>query len=261
MQLFYDFETSGRDFLGQILTYAFILTDDKYNKVDQFTGKIKLSRIQLPDPEAIMITKLDIEDLEKNGDDEWIAAEKLYQFLNKITQKYPQVTLAGFNSNRFDLTFLRNTLIKYGINPYFGGALKNKDILHFAKHTAFTHEDTFLWTESLDREDKPYFSFRLEDLAIAYEQLTAPQSHDALEDVELTINVVKAIEAKHNVSFVEFRPFDLTGLKDSQTTHAVFKERVGGTHEADPKHWQYHVWMKLLGNRKQLVGFVVLVVG
>ena len=81
MYIFYDFETSSRDLLGQILSYAFIVTDSQFTPIQELIGTIKLNRTQLPAIEAILVNKLDISTLQNEGDPEPVAAKKIFQFL------------------------------------------------------------------------------------------------------------------------------------------------------------------------------------
>ena len=124
MFLFYDFETSSREFLGQIISYAFVLTDTNYEPLDSLTGKIKLNRTQCPEVKAILTNKINVLDLQKTGTPEYEAAQNIFNFFSNLIKTYNQITLIGFNSNNFDLSFLRNILVRYGFNPYFNGKLK-----------------------------------------------------------------------------------------------------------------------------------------
>lgn len=46
--IFYDLETTDREFVGQILNYSFILVDEQLNVVRELNGDIRISRLQLP---------------------------------------------------------------------------------------------------------------------------------------------------------------------------------------------------------------------
>ena len=166
--IFYDFETSSRELLGQIMSYSFIVTDADYNPIEECNGTIKLNRTQFPELEAILVNKINVDTLQQTGDTEAQAAHKIWAFLNSYTQKQA-VNLVGFNSNTFDLGFLRNLFIRYGLNPYFMGKLQNKDVLHYAQYVAFKHPEEFCWTRVENAEGNSYYSFRLEDLSQSYQ--------------------------------------------------------------------------------------------
>ena len=99
INIFYDFETSSREILGQILSYSFIMTDETYDIKNELSGTIKLNRTQLPEVGAILTNKLSISELQKTGDPEYIAAHKIHQFINQYVNDHNQVNLIGFNSN------------------------------------------------------------------------------------------------------------------------------------------------------------------
>ena len=204
MLIFYDFETSSRDLLGQILTYSFIITDQNYKIIEECNGKIKIKRFELPQLEALLTNKIKISSHQKESDTEPIAAKKIFDFLSKIISTYPNCTLIGFNSNQFDLNFLRNCLIRNGLNPYFKN-LKNKDILHFVQKIAFENPDSFQW--QLQKSNiHQYYSFKLEDICKAHHILGSKQTHDAREDVILCIKLCEYIKKKFNQSLSEFSP-------------------------------------------------------
>ena len=98
--------------------------------------------------------------------------------------------LVGFNSARFDFKHLEKLLLKHGLSPTFYGKISSLDIYQFSRHCAIHHSDTFPFTrkKQLDTES---FSFRLEDLATAFDCLDTPQTHDAKDDVLLTIELKK----------------------------------------------------------------------
>lgn len=213
MYIFYDFETSSRELLGQIMSYAFIVTDLNYNPVDECCGTIKLNPTQIPEPDAILTNKINVLEHQKTATPEPKAADVIYKFLNSWCLKSPFCALVGFNSNSFDLQFLRNLLIRHGINPYFKGQLKNRDILHFAKYIAIQNSDTFKWREGFsDQTQTSYWQFKLESLATDYGILTDTQSHDAREDVELTIKLVQKLESLYPQRLIDFNGFSIQDM-------------------------------------------------
>lgn len=225
MYIFYDFETSSRDLIGQIISYAFVLTNEQFQPIENLTGKIKLNRTQCPEVDALLVNKIQVSELQEAGLTEYQASKDVFNFLNKAISKYGQCHLVGFNSNQFDIGFLRTLLIRYGINPYFEGKLKNLDIMHFAQHLAFYYPDKFPWVQS-QSEKNSYYSFRLEDLTSAAGLLNEAQSHDALEDVLLTIKLLQYFEETFSVRFADFEPFRLPDLSASQEQWQLVKIRA-----------------------------------
>ena len=106
MIIFYDFETSSRDLLGQILSYSFIVVNEGFEIIDACEGLVKLNPMQLPDPDAIWVNQLSIDDLQSQGASEQATAQRIYVFLDKYVTRFGQVLLSGFNSNAFDFSFL-----------------------------------------------------------------------------------------------------------------------------------------------------------
>jgi len=206
MFIFYDTETSSKEVIGQILSYSFILTKADLSIQSELNGTIQLNRTQLPDVDAIWVNQINIEDLQATGDPEYRAAEKIYTFLNHVIERYGSATLVGFNSNQFDLQFIRNLMIRYGYNPYFFGKIKNLDVLHFAKHLAVLHQGEFPLEAQLSETGESYYSFKLETLARVFGILDAPQTHEARADVVLTMALVKALEARYHHRLIAFQP-------------------------------------------------------
>ncbi len=224
MYIFYDFETSSRDLVGQILGYSFIVTDAQLKVKDELTGWVKLSRTQCPEIDAILINQIDLRVLQDKGESEVEAADRIYWFLDKYADKKPLLT--GFNSNSFDLGFLRNLLIRNGRNPYFFGKIKNRDVLHWMRHLAFAQPDVFPWQIGSNEAGYQYYSFKLEAMATAFGCLDMPQSHDAREDVLLTIAVIQAAEKKMKVKFGDYLPSSFDGEPLQNATFEMDRQKV-----------------------------------
>jgi len=251
MFIFYDFETSSRDLVGQILSYAFVVTDQQLTPIDSFTGLIKLNRTQFPEVQAILTNKINITQLQQTGLPEHQAAHNIFNFLNSLVAQYKQCTLVGFNSNQFDLSFLRNLLIRYGFNPYFKGKINNLDILHWTQYLAFQHPQSFPWVQQ-QSEKSSYYSFRLEDLTQATNILTEQQSHNALEDVLLTIDLVKYFQHTFNESLNNFTSFYLPN--DLTTTIPITqKQRHFAALDTTPEKYIQSTYLPLSINPKNLL--------
>ncbi len=250
MYIFYDFETSSKELLGQILTYSFILLDNGFIPRKELQGQIRLNRIQLPDIDAIATNKINVQDLQQNGESEVEAAKKIVRFLNNAVAHADVCFLVGFNSNAFDLQFLRNLLIRYGINPYFEGKLMNLDVLHYVKHLAFEFPERFKWHLALNKDKLPYYSFSLENCALSYELLHAAQSHDARADVLLTLDLVKTLQSQFHFPFSTFRPTQFPTEK-----HRVIKQKVSDipSFGESPKKFVYRYWLILAASHKDLL--------
>lgn len=236
MFIFYDFETSSKEPFGQILNYYFVLTDSSWHFYQELEGFVQLNPIQLPDVDAILTTKIDLAWLQSNGEFEVVAAQRIYAFLTAILAQYDTVTLVGFNSNAFDLNFLRGLLLRYGYNPYL--KFKNKDALHFLYHVAFSYSDAFPWVKKVNQENS-YYSFSLEEMAKAFGVLQASQSHTAKEDVLVLISLIQYIEHFFKVSFSAFTPFQI--CDEENLIRRLGRQKC----RSDEFKWQYRSWAAL----------------
>ncbi|MGE4170635.1 MAG: hypothetical protein AB7F28_07960 [Candidatus Margulisiibacteriota bacterium] len=252
MYIFYDFETSSRELLGQILSYAFIVTDRDFNPVDECCGTIRLNRTQLPDIEAIVVNQLNLENLQQTGIPEWEAAEQIFNFLNDQLNRTPICNLVGFNSNQFDLNFLRNLLIRYGLNPYFRGKLHNVDLLHFSQALAFEYPDRFPWHTVTKDDGNRYFGFTLEALATQFKLLDQAQTHDARDDVLLCIELVKTLEKTFGTTLADFRPMKLPVNTFLQDNLELGKQKVRDFPQNGqaPLPFVYRYWLKIISTSK-----------
>lgn len=206
--IFYDFETSSKSVLGQILSYSFIATTSHLEPIEECNGLIQLNRLQLPEVGAILTNRLQLKTVQENGSSEYESAKHIHRFLTTFIFQHGSATLVGFNSNRFDLSWLRTLFTRYGLDPYFKGKLKNLDILHFTQYLAFQHPEEFPWVQ--DRGDRgPFYSFTLENTASSFGLLTEAQSHDAREDVLLTIALTHSLSSTFHTSLSAFEPFSI----------------------------------------------------
>jgi len=236
MFIFYDFETSSKDPLGQILNYYFVLTDASWNKYQELEGWIQLNSIQLPDIDAILATKLNIDWINQQGQTESDAAKDIYNFLTNILKKYPDTTLVGFNSNNFDLNFLRGLLLRYGYNPYL--KFKNKDVLHFLQYLAFYNEHSFPWIKKTENLSS-YYSFKLEEMTMIFGVLKDKQTHTAKEDVLLLITFVQMLEHHFKLKLSQFNPFY------TKTQDGICRAFGQQRYKSDEEKWAYKKWGSL----------------
>jgi len=204
MLIFYDFETSQKDFLGQILSYYFVLVDEHYQPIKECAGLIQPNRLELPACGAILVNQLSIQRCLTEGQRECDAAITIHQFLQLCTQDHGHVPLVGFNSARFDFKHVEKLLLKHGLSPTFYGKITSLDIYQYSKYCALTEPDKFPFIKH-KKSDTDRYSFRLEDLAKAFNCLDTPQTHDAKDDVLLTLSLTQALEASFSTSLQQFR--------------------------------------------------------
>jgi exonuclease I len=130
--VYYDLETSDKHAVGQILNYCFILVDDQLSLLDELSGLVRISRLQLPDPGAILANRTDVLAHQKRAHEcEAEALGRIRCFIERCAQRASgNVALVGYNSSRFDLGYLRTSFIRNGQDPFFGGKTLARDLLH-----------------------------------------------------------------------------------------------------------------------------------
>lgn len=214
VSIFYDFETTDALFLGQILNYSFIAVDDRWNIISELSGLIKISRLQLPAPRAILTNKVDVlRHQEEASDSELVAARKIVNFLQTIhSDSDGQAKLIGFNSSKFDLQYLRTTLTRNGINPYLGDSKSNKklanaDLLVVARKLV-TVDPKFAKITITSTPEGPKRKLTLENLTKAFGIIEGPQTHYSRDDVLLTIKLAKYISESFGIDVRSYSPYE-----------------------------------------------------
>lgn len=204
--IFYDLETTDLNSVGQILNYAFIEIDESWNIRSCFRGTIKLSRLQLPNPGAICATQTDVIAHNKSADlPECEAMAKIQKYISDIVE-WEDTRLVGYNSNRFDLPYLRTGMIRNGLNPYFGGSVKYGDLMLVIKRLCC---DNPQFVEKLEKKDNGKPSLKLESVARAFGLLKEEQKHESLSDVLLTIEVAKYIHTNYGIDVREYSSYEV----------------------------------------------------
>jgi len=192
--IFWDLETSDINPIGQILNFAFVLVDEDFEIIDQFTGTIKISRLQLPQPGAILANRIDVLEHQETSiyQTEKEAMQAIKDWIDaRIEREREPVAMIGHNTSKFDLAFLRTSMIRNGVYPYF-----NKRCLYYAD-TRFLSYYVASKNEEfrrivIDGNDRP---FKLEKLCKKFGILgqDEKQDHESLSDVILTIKLSKYI--------------------------------------------------------------------
>ncbi|MDO8336464.1 MAG: exodeoxyribonuclease I [Candidatus Saccharibacteria bacterium] len=188
---FYDLETSGLSSRYQrIMQFAGQRTDMALNPIGEPVDiLVRVSEDILPDPQAILITGTTPQKTIEEGIGE---SEFCKMLINDI---FTAGTIAvGFNSVRFDDEFVRHTLWRNFHDPYqwaWADQRSRWDILDVVRMTRALRPDGIQWP--VDDDGAP--TNRLELLSQA-NNLTHLHAHDALSDVEATIQVAKLIKQK-----------------------------------------------------------------
>ncbi len=186
----YDLETTGRDpARDRILQFAGLRTDLDLNPVDEPINLLcRPPADALPDPEAIALTGISIDQCAAEGLCEFNFANRI---LDAVSQ--PGSCVVGFNSLRFDDEFLRHLFYRNLHDPYareWQNGCSRWDIIDTVRLTRALRPSGIVWPE---QDGKPVN--RLEQLT-AVNGLAHDAAHDALSDVTATIAVANLIKVQ-----------------------------------------------------------------
>jgi len=210
--IFFDLETTDLNTIGQILNYSFVEVDGNWNIKSKLSGKIKISRLQLPDPFSIIHTKTDI--IEHNDtatDSEPVAMAKIQKYISGIVE-WKETRLIGFNSNKFDIPFLRTSMIRNGINPYFNRSLKYGDVTHVLKRLLCDNKD---FASKLQKYESGKHKLTLESTtqALGILDKDKSQEHESMFDVMLTINLARHLHENYGLDVRSYNSYEVDSRK------------------------------------------------
>lgn len=193
---FYDLETSGFDARrARIMQFAGQRTDMNLKPIGEPVNVlIKLTPDVLPDPDAVLITKITPQQTLADGVTE---AEFLRIFYEQVVTA--DTIFLGFNSIRFDDEFMRFLHYRNFYDPYewqWANGCSRWDVLDLVRMTRALRPEGIEWPFAPD--GKP--TNRLEFLT-SVNKLDHSQAHDALSDVYATIAVAKLIHDKQGDLF------------------------------------------------------------
>lgn len=182
--LWYDYETFGKNTkIDRISQFAGIRTDENFNIINKIEYFCKLANDYIPNYEACLITNISPQRANKDGISEEKLANEIYKEFNK-----EGTVSTGYNSLKFDDEVTRNLFYRTLRDPYTREWKNNCNRWDFMKVIlGFYLEDR----EKLNWpiiDGKP--SFKLEKLT-EENGIKHANAHDALSDVEATINLAK----------------------------------------------------------------------
>jgi hypothetical protein len=221
--IYYDLETTDKNTIGQIINYSFMLVNSELEVIDELSGLVKISRLQIPDPGAILANRTDVLEHQVNAeDDEPAAMRRIADFLGRSIAKVAgAVALIGFNSSRFDLGYLRTSLIRNGINPYFGGKIIPRDLLHVTQK-AYLVCPEFRELVRKHREGEAKLSLSLQTVSHALGLLDGVQAHESREDVLLTIRLSRWLRDSCGLDVAVFEAYEGAKLHSTAKSGAVY---------------------------------------
>ena len=184
----YDLETFGIDArYDRIAQFAGMRTDEALNPVaepDVFFCQPVFD--YLPDPGSCLITGITPQQAQEQGLNEVEFCRKIHNIFSQSGS-----CVAGYNSIRFDDEFIRSMFYRNFYDPYrreYADGNSRWDIIDLVRGCYALRPDGIEWPL---REDG-HASFKLEDLTAA-NGLTHTAAHDALSDVEATIQMARLI--------------------------------------------------------------------
>ena len=194
--IFYDLETSGRGEnhkktrngqWDQILQVGAILCDENLVERDRFEIKCNLNKTLIPNPSALLVNNLSMTTIRNTNN---ISSYRLICDMLDKFREWGSAIYIGFNSIDFDEEFLRNSLFQNLHNPYFTQINGNKraDALNIVRASSVFNPSCI---KTLDVKKQ----FSLENLAEA-NNIDHSNAHDAMADVETTIDLCKIIKQK-----------------------------------------------------------------
>ncbi|MBR2831119.1 exodeoxyribonuclease I [Candidatus Saccharibacteria bacterium] len=188
---FYDLETSGlNQRADRIMQFAGQRTDANLKPIGEPVNiLVKMTEDALPNPGAIMVTKITPQQTLMDGMSE-------AEFCRYVTEEVfvPNTIALGYNTVRFDDEFMRATLWRNFYDPYeweWKDGRSRWDLLDVVRLTRALRPEGINWP--VTEEGKA--TNRLELLTKA-NGLSHEHAHDALSDVYATIAVAQLIREK-----------------------------------------------------------------
>ena len=188
---FYDLETSGLNSReDRIMQFAGQRTDMELNPIGEPVNiLVKMSEDALPNPGAIMVTKITPQDTLRDGMSE-------AEFCRYVTEEIfmPNTVAVGYNTVRFDDEFMRATLWRNFYDPYeweWKDGRSRWDMLDVVRMVRALRPEGINWPVTEDGKA----TNRLE-LLTKCNGLSHEHAHAALSDVYATIAVSKMIREK-----------------------------------------------------------------
>lgn len=181
--LFYDIETTGLNrAFDQVLQFAAIRTDRRLNEINRHDIKVRLRPDVVPSPAAILTNRISISAF-SSGLCEYEATVQIHRLMNQ-----DNTISLGYNSLGFDDEFLRFAFHRNLLPPYthqYKNGCGRMDLFPMTIIYWLYKREVLTWPEI---DGKP--SLKLEHLGSA-NHLAAGQAHDALVDVETTLELAR----------------------------------------------------------------------
>jgi len=194
--LFYDIETTGLNkAFDQVLQFAAIRTDQQLHEIGRHDIKIRLRPDVIPSPLAILTNRIPIRKL-ADGQCEYEAIVQIHGLMNE-----PETVSIGYNNLGFDDEFLRFSFHRNLLPPYthqYRNGCRRMELFPIVIIYWLYQRQVLTWPVI---DGKP--SLKLEHLG-AENRMVTGQSHEALVDVETTVELARRfIEKKKMWQYLE----------------------------------------------------------
>ncbi|MCP3953559.1 MAG: exodeoxyribonuclease I [Desulfobacterales bacterium] len=189
--LFYDLETTGlnRTF-DQIIQFAAVRTDRELKQLEELNIKIRLRPDIIPSPTAMLTHGISTADL-TNGPCEFDAITTIHRLFNT-----PGTVTIGYNSLGFDDEFLRFAFYRNLLPPYthqYANGCFRMDLLAMVVIYWLYNREIIQWP---NHDGRP--SIKLEHIN-ALNRLAPGPAHDALADVQATVELARRLQSAPRV--------------------------------------------------------------
>ena len=188
----YDLETSGIDSaFSSILQAAAVCVDENFNEIDRFNlrGKMK-KEYPIPHPKALLVNDVSVDQLQNHENSNF----SLISEIQKKFLSWGECIFIGYNSIGFDEHHLRQSFYQSALPPYLTNTNGNKrgDALKLLHTASASHPNAFVRPINNDT-GKP--TFQLSEFA-RVNNISQEKAHDALYDVEATLEVCRLIKER-----------------------------------------------------------------
>lgn len=184
--LFYDLETSGLNCsFDQILTFAAIRTDGNLNEIGRDTVTVSLRDDIVPSPGAFITHRLSVEELSQ-GISEYDAVMKIHGIFN-----CPGTVSLGYNTLGFDDEFLRFAFYRNLLDPYthqYAANCSRMDVLPITTLYRIFKPELLNWPIKDEKN-----SLKLELISQENHLVSSGRAHDAMTDVEATLELARRL--------------------------------------------------------------------
>lgn len=188
--LFYDIETTGLNkAFDQVLQFAAIRTDEAFHEIERHNIKMDLRPDVVPSPEALITHMI----FGKDGSEvcELEGISRIHRIMNR-----PGTISLGYNTLGFDDEFLRFSFYRNLFTPYthqYASGCSRMDVFASVIFYFYYKRDAIKWPE---KNGKP--TLKLEEIN-RENGLAEGMAHDALVDVEATLELAKKLSGSRDV--------------------------------------------------------------